>query len=110
MPTARLGITAQVRLPQVTLETRERVERLVQKAALDIEAHAKGRAPVDTGFLRSSITADQVGPLHHRVVAYAHYAIYVEFGTRHMAAQPFMRPAAELVRANLEGALRMVVV
>lgn len=110
MPTARLGVTAQIRLPKVTLETRERVERLVEKAALDIEAHAKARAPVDTGFLKSSITAEPVGPLHHRVVAYASYAIYVEFGTSRMAAQPFMWPASELVRSSLEGALRMVVV
>ena len=29
------------------------------------------------------------------------YAIYQELGTRHMAAQPFMRPAAQTVQANV---------
>lgn len=110
MPTARLGVSARVRLPIVSAQVKSNVGALLQKAALDIEAHAKARAPVDTGFLRSSIKMEPVEPLHYRVVAYANYAIYQEFGTTRMPAQPFMRPALELVRAELDLALRMVVV
>lgn len=110
MPVARLGVSAHVRLPQVTEEIKATVDQLVRKASFDIEAQAKARAPVDTGFLRSSIKAEPVAPRHWRVVAYAHYAIYQEFGTTRMPAQPFMRPALELVRAELDQALRMVVV
>ena len=29
------------------------------------------------------------------------YAPYVEFGTRHMSAQPYLRPAVEEVRSNI---------
>lgn len=32
-----------------------------------------------------------------------HYAKFVEFGTRRMAARPFLRPAFERVRARLQG-------
>ena len=54
-----------------------------------------GRASVgavDTGRLRSSIGASQSGD---GAVAYAeeNYAVYVEFGTYKMAAQPFLMPA-----------------
>jgi hypothetical protein len=30
------------------------------------------------------------------------YSVYVEFGTRHMAAQPYLRPAVEHVRRNAD--------
>lgn len=109
MPTARLGVSARVRLPVVTEQVRQTVDAMLQKASLDIEAHAKAAAPVDTGFLKSSIKMEPVETLHYRVTAYAHYAIYQEFGTRFMPAHPFMRPAVELVRAELDTALRMVV-
>ena len=58
-----------------------------------VEGSAKLRAPVDTGFLRASIT--------HKVIAFdtviigtaVEYAAYQEFGTVKMVAQPFLRPA-----------------
>lgn len=34
------------------------------------------------------------------------YSVYVEFGTGHMAAQPFMDPAAAAEEPNLQAALR----
>lgn len=76
--------------------------RKVAQKAQAIANEAKVRAPVDTGNLRQNILAVQVDPLHWRtgVTNNAAYAIYVEFGTRHMAAQPFLRPAFEVVRAQ----------
>jgi HK97 gp10 family phage protein len=95
-------------IPQYAASMAARVEAVVAKAAHDIEAHAKGRAPVDTGFLRNSIGSQRVGDAHWRISARAHYAVYVESGTRHMAAQPYMRPAADAVRPGFRKAVALV--
>lgn len=63
-----------------------------------IEGKAKDFAPVDTGALRDSITTqiDELPKTIRGVVApHVHYAIYQEFGTYKMKAQPFMRPAVD---------------
>jgi HK97 gp10 family phage protein len=62
-------------------------------------AQARFLAPVDTGFLKSSIINRKVAPYHHKVRVGAHYGVYVEYGTRHMAAQPYFRPAIEMQKA-----------
>lgn len=60
------------------------------------QASAPGEAPAsDTGTLVSRITVDtsDLSALVVRVGAHTNYAAYLEFGTRRMAARPFMRPA-----------------
>jgi len=55
---------------------------------------AQQLAPVDTGELHDSkdvIPGDR--PATYQVVFRAPYALFVEFGTAHMAAQPFLTPA-----------------
>ena len=86
-----------------------RAGQAVAKAALDIEAHAKAGAPVDTGFLANSINARQLGPAEWEVVVGAHYGIYVELGTRFAPAQPFLGPAVERVRPSLQAAIANLV-
>jgi len=76
-----------------------------QKIARDIEAEAKLRAPVDTGFLRNSIHAESVGPLRAVVQVGAEYGMHVEYGTRYMAAQPFLAPAIAVVQKRSGGRL-----
>lgn len=50
--------------------------------------------PVRTGFLKDSIELDITdGGLTAIVEPYADYAGYVEYGTRFMGAQPYIRPA-----------------
>jgi HK97 gp10 family phage protein len=61
------------------------------------EAAAKGRAPVDTGYLRSSIGTRMTGPYSGTLEAKANYAGYVEYGTRRMREQPFMRPGEKVI-------------
>lgn len=79
------------------------------KEALRIVREAKRIVPVDTGRLRSSITAvDSEGLLAAsgpgapdspstnftvRVGTNVRYARFVEFGTEDMEAQPYLRPA-----------------
>lgn len=77
------------------------LQKIIELAAMTIESEAKQLAPVDTGNLRASIGALREGPNSWMVRAGAHYAIYVEMGTRYMAAQPFMRPAVERTRARI---------
>lgn len=70
------------------------LEDAVAKTANDIQADAQASAPVDTGALRSSISADvrgteaEIGPT-------VHYGGYVELGTSKMSAQPYLYPAAD---------------
>lgn len=60
---------------------RRQLSQIVRVAALNIEADAKRRAPVDTGFLRNSIHAEPTGELSAEIAVGAEYAAAVEFGT-----------------------------
>ena len=70
-----------------------------QRVGDELEGNAKGFAPVDTGWLRSTIHQEYPGGdvLAQIAVLEAdcNYAIYQELGTYKMAAQPFMTPAIE---------------
>lgn len=81
--------------------------RAVAKAAHDIEARAKIKAPVDTGNLRNSISSD-VRPLSAEVGPTADYAAYVELGTSRMAPQPFLGPAFDEVEPQFVRAVQML--
>ena len=69
-------------------------EKELQLTALEIERDAKLNAPVDTGMLRASITSTGSGS-EYEIGTNLEYAPFVEFGTRYMAAQPFLFPAFE---------------
>lgn len=82
---------------------RANVEHLLELAAEE----ARKRCPVDTGQLRRGIesgvdtgegSSSCVGVLFDNV----NYAPYVEFGTRHMRAQPFLRPGMAMAQARYE--------
>lgn len=114
------------------------MSQVVRKAAFDVQAAAVAAAPVDTGFLRNSIYTITIGASGKRagqgvssrrkrgqaamfpeiapppddltayVVVGATYGIYVEFGTRHMAPQPYFYPAFDQVRGSFEDALARI--
>lgn len=68
----------------------------VAKTAYDVQADAQAMAPVDTGFLRSSITTSLAdGGLSAEVGPEAHYGVFLELGTYKMAPQPYLIPALE---------------
>lgn len=83
-----------VDLGAATERTTKQARKIVEKTGHDFVADAQAFAPVDTGFLRSSISVDydrdglgfEAGPT-------ASYAIFVEAGTSRMAPQPYVRPA-----------------
>lgn len=96
-------------LGKAAAEQMGKVARAVTAAGFDTQNRARVRAPVDTGFLRQSITVDspvltatevtiEVGPV-------ANYGAFVEYGTARSNPQPYMEPAIDEVTPILERAL-----
>ena len=81
------------------------LEAVMQTLALATESDARRRAPVDTGNLRASLDSD-VDSRRGRILAHVgtnvEYAAFVEFGTVNTGAQPFLRPAVDLVGGRME--------
>lgn len=103
------------------------ISQVVRKTALDIQAQAASRAPVDTGFLRSSVyTVTSEGSSYHSgdhmlpevgappddqsayAAVGAEYGVYVNYGTSHMSARPFWEPAIDAVRPGFESAVSAI--
>lgn len=61
-----------------------------------VAAEAQSRVPVRTGATRASIAVTVAGEGEAVVASQA--AVFLEFGTVHMAAQPFLVPAFEQER------------
>lgn len=68
------------------------VAEVIRQDTAEMQAEAMKIVPVDSGDLKRSIGIN-VKPLEGRVYASMHYAPYVEFGTRFMNEQPYIRPA-----------------
>lgn len=71
----------------------------------------KQLAPVDTGFLRDNIEQTEIataGNPHAKVESKADYSMFVEYGTVNMEAQPFLTPAFESARRQVNNALLRV--
>ena len=95
-------------LRRASTEAQKKAWAAVRKAAYDVQAQAKVRAPVDTGNLQNSITVGPAGPMAFEVGPHAHYGYWVENGTRRMAAQPYLMPAFDQVVPQLDKALEEI--
>lgn len=85
------------RIGQVPAAIHAAVAREIERSARQIEAASKQKCPVLTGTLRRSIhTVLADGGMKATVGPSVDYGIYVELGTRHRGARPYLRPAAEL--------------
>ena len=70
------------------------LQRAVMHHGAQLQQKAMRAAPVKTGNLKRSIMLDiSYNGLVATVEPQANYAPYVEYGTRFMNAQPFMRPS-----------------
>ena len=70
------------------------VKRVVSQNGSEMQRGAQRKVPVDTGTLKRSIGLElSDGGLTATVEPTAEYSGYVEYGTRYMEAQPFVRPA-----------------
>jgi HK97 gp10 family phage protein len=87
------------RFPEIEKELPVRVHEAILSGAHKIARDASDHAPVESGTLRDSIAAE---PSHTGAeIKAAWYWFFVEFGTSHSPAKPFMIPAAEANRDNL---------
>lgn len=69
------------------------VKKVVKANGAELQQRAMRDAPVDTGALKRSIQLDiRYGGMSAHVNPTQHYASYLEYGTRFMSAQPFLRP------------------
>jgi HK97 gp10 family phage protein len=76
----------------------------LDEAGNEIVIYAQQIVPVRTGRLRSSITYT-VADGQLIIMATAPYALYVEFGTRKMRAEPYIRPAIDAYMDALTSSL-----
>lgn len=83
-------------------EMRAALTKVINKSLLSIGKAAAKNSPVRTGNLRSSILdperglkLDPGGLLRGSVGSGTNYGLFVEKGTRFMAAQPFLQPAVD---------------
>lgn len=84
------------RIPQLIAAVEANARAGVVKHANLIASDARARAPVETGFLRSSIHVESVSTgKEANIVVGADYGLFVEYGTYKMAAQPYLNPALE---------------
>jgi HK97 gp10 family phage protein len=104
------------KLPQLKGQSKQKASQAVRKAAFDIEAGAKQRAPVNTGALKNSIEATgedgkalAAGGLMAEIGPGVDYGIFVELGTHKQAAKPYLTPAAEAVKPSFLEAMKRIV-
>jgi HK97 gp10 family phage protein len=103
-------------LPKIIRETPEKADRAVKAAAFETERYIKtsfssgrsfpGQPPgVDQGKLKGGINTKFIRLMVYSVnTGDTEYAPMLEFGTRKMAARPFMGPAAKEAEKLLKAA------
>jgi HK97 gp10 family phage protein len=87
---------------------RGNISEEVNSAAESCASLARQLAPVDTGFMRDNIAVTEVSSktgLHATVKSQADYSVFVEYGTVNQDPQPFMTPAFESARHQLNNGL-----
>jgi HK97 gp10 family phage protein len=106
-------------IPEVRAAIHSGCDELAESTAHYLASEAQTLAPVlkdplrhqeaIPGFLKFSIHPVRIGMMRFRVVVEADYGVYVEYGTRNMPAQPYMRPAAEEAREfmQIQGAMML---
>jgi len=99
-----------VDLSQAGEDAGPKAQKIIRKGLVDITALGKRGAPVDTGFLRSSIKPSdlrrvgQTGVIEGETGPTADYGGFVENGTSRMAPRPYMAPAADAVEPGVVAA------
>lgn len=85
------------------------IQKVVLRNGAEMQEKAMRMAPVKTGHLMRSIglSSDRAdGGLSAKVAPNADYASYVEYGTRYMGAQPFIRPSFNQQKKKFESEMK----
>ena len=115
-------MTVEIYKKDISKALEESTMKGILETCIKVVTNAKSISPVDDGRLRNSIMwsipqlkggfnnsagekADkEITPKPQKLEGYVgsntEYSIYQEFGTRYMAAQPYLRPAIEFVRTG----------
>lgn len=97
------------RLDTIAASLDEEIDLAMRLAAEAIEAGAKSRVPVDSGDLRDSIHVVKQDEGSYSVIAgdsKVFYGHLVESGTTKTPPRPFLIPAAEAERDNIDSLVR----
>jgi HK97 gp10 family phage protein len=93
-------------LDKLQVMVREGVQKKLEEAGEVALEVANELVPVDTGYLKSTLYME-TQPGEVKVGADASYAIFLEIGTVHQRAQPYLVPAmlagAEHLKSSLPG-------
>jgi len=100
------------KIPQVMKAIEAATPKALDTAAIIVEGSAVLRCPVGKypnssrvgGNLRSSIT-HQVLTDYAKIGTNVDYSVYVEYGTRKMSAQPYLRPALDENKGKAQKAM-----
>lgn len=104
-----INVTAKVsknNIPNVIAAIAAQADNCVKGCAEGIKEKAQGLAPVRTGALKAGIQVSGGGNTYQVTAsstaggAGREYAVYNEYGTRNMGAQPFMKPGFEAAMAS----------
>lgn len=87
------------RLPEIRKKL-DGADAVVNRAGERMVQIARSLVRVRTGQLRDSIRARKTKAMNIVIEATAPHAAPNEYGTRYMSAQPFMRPAMEIVKPD----------
>lgn len=87
-------------LDKITAEIKPKASKIIETYGQAMTGQAAKNAPVDTGALKNSITANSkmIETLTFRIQDGVEYGVYQEFGTSKMAAHPWLIPAVESFR------------
>ncbi len=102
------SVTVRSYTPQAIKANTSGAESGILETLINVSAQAKALAPVDSGQLKGSIgwktatasttdLSESVTALSGVVGTNKEYAVYQEYGTRNMTAQPFLQPAVSIV-------------
>lgn len=88
-----------------TLRVQDGARRAVRVGTMILEGMVAQEAPVDTGFLRASVSSRFDGS-RGVVTVGAEYGAYVNYGTRYQGANPFFDRAVDRFRPVYAGIVR----
>jgi HK97 gp10 family phage protein len=102
MPEGLTGVNESiVSMKKIDTALKTGMSKNIEEMAKEIAIEAARIVPIDTGALCDSIRYEKIDEETAEIYAgypdKAEYAAYVEFGTRKMDPQPYMRPAADTV-------------
>lgn len=108
-----MSATLKSRLPEIAAELRPRVSAAIKEGAQAVATDAQDRVPVGPPdvHLRDNFHVTRLGPAEYEVsvgdrAGGPFYAHMVEHGTSHAAPRPFLIPALEANRSNVEQLVR----